>query len=122
MAAASSSKTSLQIQQQTAAGAYGSDVGSKVQVAAGAQAYHHPQHAAAGTPPPGAMAAYLANLAGQQTLSGAPAAVPQAGYPSYLAPAAMMQPTAGHHLLQQLQQVRKSREDDGTGRDKPLPR
>lgn len=98
---ASSSKTSLQIQQQTATG-YGSD-GSKVQVATG-QAYHHPQHAANTPPPPGALAAYMANLAGQQTLGGAPVAAPQAAaYPSYL-PAAMMQPTAGHHLLQQLQQ------------------
>jgi len=98
----SSSKTSLQIQQQTASG-YGSD-GSKVQVATG-QAYHHPQHAANTPPPPNAMAAYLANLAGQQTLGGGPVAAPQAAaYPSYLPAAAMMQPTAGHHLLQQLQQ------------------
>ena len=104
---ASSSKTSLQIQQQTATG-YGSD-GSKVQVATG-QAYHHPQHAANTPPPPGALAAYMANLAGQQTLGGAPVAAPQAAaYPSYL-PAAMMQPTAGHHLLQQLQQVSREPE------------
>ena len=101
-AVASSSKTSLQIQQQTAGG-YGSE-GSKVQVATG-QAYHHPQHAANTPPPPGAMAAYLANLAGQQTLGGAPVAAPQAAaYPASYLPA-MMQPTAGHHLLQQLQQV-----------------
>lgn len=104
-AVASSSKTSLQIQQQTAGG-YGSE-GSKVQVATG-QAYHHPQHAA-NTPPPApsghALAAYMANLAGQQTLGGAPVAAPQAAaYPASYLPA-MMQPTAGHHLLQQLQQV-----------------
>merc|ERR1719209_132339 len=99
-AVASSSKTSLQIQQQTAGGYGGSD-GSKVQVATG-QAYHHPQHAANTPPPPGAMAAYLANLAGQQTLGGAPVAAPQAAaYPASYLPA-MMQPTAGHHLLQQL--------------------
>ena len=96
-AVASSSKTSLQIQQT--AGGYGSE-GSKVQVATG-QAYHHPQHAANTPPPPNALAAYMANLAGQQTLGGAPVAAPQAAYPSYLP--TMMQPTTGHHLLQQLQ-------------------
>jgi len=101
-AVASSSKTSLQIQQT--AGGYGSE-GSKVQVATG-QAYHHPQHAANTPPPPNALAAYMANLAGQQTLGGAPVAAPQAAYPSYLP--TMMQPTTGHHLLQQLQETTRS--------------
>lgn len=100
---ASSSKTSLQMQQQAAG--YGTDAG-KVAMAGGA---YHPQHAANTPPPPGPMAAYIANLAGGGTLGGAPVAAPQAAaYPSYLPTAMMHQPTAGHQLLQQLQDSTRS--------------